>query len=149
MTAEAPAKGLTDRDEQWRDEILASGGLCVPPDARLRPPELRADWPYSFDAPRQFDPAQLAPRKVYGLAEVAALTGRKRKKIRRWIAKGTIPAPSERLSTGPVWLAEDIEPWLRKYLTPGGPVRDSLQRFTVQRGAIQYPAPPSLRGDAP
>jgi len=140
MSDEVPSfKGLIDGDEKWRDAILASGGLCAPYPYPFEPK-------YSaFDAPE----VVLAPRKVYGLAEITALTGRKRKKIRKWIAKGKIPAPSERLSTGPVWLAEDIEPWLREYLTPGRAVRDSLGRFSVQRGAIQYPTPPSLRGDAP
>jgi predicted DNA-binding transcriptional regulator AlpA len=143
MREEVPSfKGLIDGDEEWRDAILATGGLCVPSGVPLT--ATGGIPPFTWPAEVTF-----APRKVYGLAEVAALTGRKRKKLRRWIAKGTLPAPSERLSTGPVWLAEDIEPWLRKYLTPTRPVRDSLARFSVQRQAIQYPAPPSLRGEAP
>lgn len=129
MSKEVPAE----------DVITAAGGICAP-----------TGYPFveSFEtvAFRGVESeVVLAPRKVYGVAEVARIVGQKRKKILRWVKKGRVPAPSDWLSTGPVWLAEIIEPWLRKYLTPGGAVRDALGRFPVQRGEIRFKKPPSLK----
>jgi predicted DNA-binding transcriptional regulator AlpA len=123
-------------NEEFSEEVItAAGGLCAPVE----------DGPWTTNPLRPKE-IVFAPRKVYGLAEVAGIVGVKRKKIRRWIDKDRLPAPTDWLADGPVWLAEAIEPWLRKYLTPVA-VRDALRRFTVERGGIQFQSPPRVTGE--
>ena len=107
--------------------VISTGGFCAPWLGDLPPvPEVT-----------------FTPRAVWGLYEVASVLGIKRKKLRRWIAKGYTPSPSAWLAMGPVWLAEAMEPWLRERLTVH-PVRDSLSRFTMQSGGISYRVPPPI-----
>lgn len=131
------AGGSSAPVEETEGLLTAMGGFCVP-----------ADQPWLVWNPLHPKEIGFASRKVYGLAEVAGIIGVKRKKVRRWIDKGRVPAPTDLLATGPVWLAETIEPWLRKYLTPVA-LRDVLPRFAAQRGGIKFQMPPRVKGDHP
>lgn len=61
-------------------------------------------------------------RKIYGIKEIAEAIGQHRATVWAWLSRGVrdIPPPDDRISAGPVWLAETIEPW--------------IQRFTASRG---------------
>jgi len=50
--------------------------------------------------------------KLYGVAEIAMALGVDRRKVAMWRTRGKLPPPTQVLSTGPVWTAADIEPWI-------------------------------------
>lgn len=54
---------------------------------------------------------------VYGIAEIARALGEDPGLVGKWRERHKLPAPDAELATGPVWLAETIEPLLEA----GGP----------------------------
>lgn len=55
-------------------------------------------------------------RKVYGTSEIAEIIKIRRETLSAWNARGKLPPPDERLSSGPVWFPETIEPWIEGFL---------------------------------
>jgi hypothetical protein len=55
--------------------------------------------------------------KVYGISEIARALGEEPGLVGKWRERHKLPAPDAELATGPVWLAETIEP----LLAAGGP----------------------------
>jgi hypothetical protein len=55
--------------------------------------------------------------KVYGIAEIARALEEDPGLVGKWRERHKLPAPDAELATGPVWLAETIEPML----AAGGP----------------------------
>jgi hypothetical protein len=55
--------------------------------------------------------------KAYGIAEIARALGEDPGLVGKWRERHKLPAPDAELATGPVWLAETIEP----VLAAGGP----------------------------
>jgi hypothetical protein len=55
--------------------------------------------------------------KAYGIAEIARALGEDPGLVGKWRERHKLPAPDAELATGPVWLAETIEP----LLAAGGP----------------------------
>ncbi len=55
--------------------------------------------------------------KVYGITELAAASGVSAEQIRQWVfyKDERLPEPTERLARGAVWIAADVEGWLREY----------------------------------
>lgn len=51
--------------------------------------------------------------KIYGLTEVAQALGVSPNVVRQWHKRGKLPEPTARLSAGSVWVAKDIEPWIK------------------------------------
>lgn len=49
---------------------------------------------------------------LYGVKEIAQALGVRPDTVSQWLARGKLPAPDQRLSAGPVWLAATIEPWI-------------------------------------
>jgi hypothetical protein len=80
--------------------------------------------------------------KIYGIAEVARALGADPGLVGKWRERYKLPAPDAELSTGPVWLAETIEPML----AAGGPEpkapgqRLSKFKVTARMTAGLYPA---------
>src|SRR3954452_14701988 len=54
------------------------------------------------------------PRRFYGIAEIADVLGIDRQLVTVWRRRSShgMPAPDEELSSGPLWTAETIEPWI-------------------------------------
>ena len=50
--------------------------------------------------------------RLYGLTEIAQALGVSRQAVRNWLTRGRIPPPTQHIAAGPVWVAEDIEPWI-------------------------------------
>ncbi|HSR85804.1 MAG TPA: hypothetical protein VLM11_16645 [Streptosporangiaceae bacterium] len=55
--------------------------------------------------------------KVYGITEIARALDAEPGLVGKWRERHKLPAPDAELSTGPVWLADTIEPMLEA----GGP----------------------------
>src|SRR5690242_11489697 len=53
-------------------------------------------------------------RRFYGIAEIADALGIDRQLVTVWRRRSShgMPAPDEELSSGPLWTAETIEPWI-------------------------------------
>jgi hypothetical protein len=54
--------------------------------------------------------------RFYGITEIARALGVTRGTVAQWRHRGSqgMPAPDTQLASGPVWLAETIEPWMRR-----------------------------------
>lgn len=50
--------------------------------------------------------------RIYGLAEIATELGENLNTVRAWMYRGKLPAPTETLKGGHVWLREEIENWI-------------------------------------
>src|SRR5260221_9532806 len=57
------------------------------------------------------------PLKVYGITEIARALDADPGLVGKWRERHKLPAPDAELATGPVWLADTIEP----LLAAGGP----------------------------
>jgi hypothetical protein len=79
--------------------------------------------------------------KVYGVAEIAHALDTDPGLVGKWRERHKLPAPDAELATGPVWLAETIEP----LLAAGGPVRKApgqrLRNFQVTARMTAGPYP--------
>lgn len=53
-------------------------------------------------------------RRFYGIAEIAEALGVDRQLVTVWRRRSShgLPVPDEELSSGPLWTAETIEPWI-------------------------------------
>src|SRR6266849_874627 len=82
------------------------------------------------------------PLKVYGISEIARALDAEPGLVGKWRERHKLPAPDAELATGPVWLAETIEP----LLAAGGPAarppgqRLRTFRVTARMTAGPYPA---------
>lgn len=58
---------------------------------------------------------------LYGPIEIAQALGVTRQAVWNWRARGKMPEPTAVLTSGPVWSAEVIEPWIaqQKEVTAG------------------------------
>ena len=80
--------------------------------------------------------------KIYGIAEIARALDADPGLVGKWRERRKLPAPDAELATGPVWLAETIEPML----AAGGPEpkppgqRLSKYQITARMTAGPYPA---------
>ena len=80
--------------------------------------------------------------RVYGITEIARALGTDPGLVGKWRERHKLPAPDAELATGPVWLADTIEP----LLAAGGPAprtpgqRLRTFRVTARMTAGQYPA---------
>jgi hypothetical protein len=80
--------------------------------------------------------------KIYGIREIARALGADPGLVGKWRERNKLPAPDAELATGPVWLAETIEPLLQA----GGPQPKApgkrLRRFevTARMTAGLYPS---------
>ncbi len=80
--------------------------------------------------------------KVYGIAEIARALDADPGLVGKWRERHKLPAPDAELATGPVWLADTIEP----LLAAGGPQPKSpgkrLRKFeiTARMTAGLYPS---------
>jgi hypothetical protein len=80
--------------------------------------------------------------KVYGIAEIARALDTDPGLVGKWRERHKLPAPDAELATGPVWLADTIEP----LLAAGGPEPrvpgHRLRKFqvTARMTAGPYPA---------
>ena len=80
--------------------------------------------------------------KAYGIAEIARALGEDPGLVGKWRERHKLPAPDAELATGPVWLAETIEP----VLAAGGPQPKApgrrLRKFevTARMTAGLYPS---------
>jgi hypothetical protein len=52
---------------------------------------------------------------LVGIAEVAAIAGESRSKIRVWRVRGHLPPPITELACGPIWHKQDIVKWAREF----------------------------------
>ena len=55
-----------------------------------------------------------APRRIYGIAEIATELGVRRETVAQWHNRNQLPEPDEQLGMGPAWLAETVRPWIDK-----------------------------------
>jgi hypothetical protein len=55
-----------------------------------------------------------APRRIYGIAEIATELAVRRETVAQWHNRNQLPEPDEQLGMGPAWLAETLRPWLDK-----------------------------------
>jgi len=80
--------------------------------------------------------------KVYGIAEIARALDADPGLVGKWRERHKLPAPDAELATGPVWLADTIEPLLAaggpEPKTPGQRLRKF--RVTARMFAGPYPA---------
>ena len=79
--------------------------------------------------------------KVYGIAEVARALDADPGLVGKWRERHKLPAPDAELATGPVWLADTIEP----LLAAGGPEPKApghrLRKFQVTARVTAGPYP--------
>ncbi len=84
--------------------------------------------------------------KVYGIAEIARALDTDPGLVGKWRERHKLPAPDAELATGPVWLADTIEPLLEA----GGPKPQApgqrLRKFQVTARMTAGPYP-SLTND--
>ncbi len=80
--------------------------------------------------------------KVYGIAEIARALETDPGLVGKWRERYKLPAPDAELATGPVWLADTIEPLLEaggpKPLAPGQRLRTF--QVTARMTAGPYPS---------
>ena len=85
--------------------------------------------------------------RVYGIAEIARALEADPGLVGKWRERHKLPAPDAELATGPVWLAETIEP----LLAAGGPAPKApgqrLRKFevTARMTAGPYPGLTNVR----
>ena len=79
--------------------------------------------------------------KVYGITEIARALDTDPGLVGKWRERHKLPAPDAELATGPVWLADTIEP----LLAAGGPEPSTpgqrLRRFQVTARMTAGPNP--------
>lgn len=79
--------------------------------------------------------------KVYGIAEIARALGTDPGLVGKWRERHKLPAPDAELATGPVWLADTIEPTL----AAGGPEPKApgqrLRKFQITARMTAGPYP--------
>jgi hypothetical protein len=79
--------------------------------------------------------------KVYGIAEIARALDADPGLVGKWRERHKLPAPDAELATGPVWLADTIEP----LLAAGGPEPKApgqrLRKFQVKARMTAGPYP--------
>jgi hypothetical protein len=79
--------------------------------------------------------------KVYGIAEIARALDTDPGLVGKWRERHKLPAPDAELATGPVWLADTIEPLLEA----GGPAPKTpgqrLSKFQVTARVTAGPYP--------
>jgi hypothetical protein len=79
--------------------------------------------------------------KVYGIAEIARALDADSGLVGKWRERHKLPAPDAELATGPVWLADTIEP----LLAAGGPEPKApgkrLRKFQVTARMTAGPYP--------
>lgn len=51
--------------------------------------------------------------KLYGIAEIAAEIGARPQTVAQWRRRGELPPPDAELKSGPVWVGETIDAWLK------------------------------------
>ena len=51
--------------------------------------------------------------RLLGLTEVAQVLGVSKRTASRYTARSDFPAPTAQLAMGPIWLAQDVEAWMR------------------------------------
>ena len=66
--------------------------------------------------------------KVYGITEIARALDTDPGLVGKWRERHKLPAPDAELATGPVWLADTIEP----LLAAGGPEPSDSRPATAQ-----------------
>ena len=76
-----------------------------PPDAADPPPKATAAEPDRHAVP-------LTDRLVWGLADLADLTGLSRRTLERERSAGRLPPPDKRVGKRPLWLPSTIRRWL-------------------------------------
>ena len=80
--------------------------------------------------------------KIYGITEIARALDTDPGLVGKWRERHKLPAPDAELATGPVWLADTIEPLLAaggpQPRTPGQRLRKF--RVTARMAAGPYPA---------
>jgi len=70
----------------------------------------------------------MADRRCYGIAEIAQAFGVNRHTVAQWHHRGRLPAADDQLATGPVWLAETIEPWIAREHEGAGRQKEAAPR---------------------
>ena len=87
--------------------------------------------------------------KVYGIAEIARALDADPGLVGKWRERHKLPAPDAELATGPVWLADTIEP----LLAAGGPEPrvpgQRLRKFQVTARMTAGPYRTSMEGGWP
>jgi hypothetical protein len=77
--------------------------------------------------------------KIYGITEIARALDADPGLVGKWRERHKLPAPDAELSTGPVWLADTIEP----LLAAGGPEPKAPgQRFSKYQVIVRITAGP-------
>jgi len=68
--------------------------------------------------------------RLAGLAEVAEMVGVSRRTAARYVNRSDFPEPVARLRAGPIWLAEDVDTWVRNVAQParGRPLKAPRDR---------------------
>jgi predicted DNA-binding transcriptional regulator AlpA len=51
--------------------------------------------------------------RLLGLSEVAQLLNVSKRTASRYVARSDFPKPTAELAMGPIWLAQDVEAWMR------------------------------------
>jgi hypothetical protein len=80
--------------------------------------------------------------KVYGISEIARALDAEPGLVGKWRERHKLPAPDAELATGPVWLAETIEPLLAAGGPEPRPPGKRLSKFevTARMTAGLYPS---------
>jgi len=95
-------------------------------------------------------------RRYYGIAEIADALGIDRQLVTVWRRRSShgMPAPDDELSSGPLWLAATIEPWISltrarmeaeataqgaEHLTPAMARRTARQLFRLTELLLEEP----------
>jgi predicted DNA-binding transcriptional regulator AlpA len=73
-------------------------------------------------------PEMPAKLRLVGLTEVAQLLAVSKRTASRYTARSDFPAPAAELAMGPIWLAEDVEAWVRTTEIPRGRPSTSQSR---------------------
>ncbi len=69
--------------------------------------------------------------RIYGIAEIAQALGVRRQTVAQWHKPGQLPPTTEDLAMGPVWMGQDIQPWLDKK-------KEEIQLTVREREAAAY-----------
>lgn len=79
--------------------------------------------------------------KVYGIAEIARALDADPGLVGKWRERHKLPAPDAELATGPVWLADTIEPLLAAGGPPPKTPGQRLRKFQVTARMTAGPYP--------